>query len=95
MGPDKLLSEKGPHAQLAFDVLECILEPIFEKTKLQTSGQSPALSPGEAVEFLGEIDRKREELLKYAEMLKIYLRDADDKHETIDCTGAGSQKYIC
>lgn len=71
--PEFLVSHGPPNSRLAFEVLDTILQPIFDLTKIEKfpssdTGQSEAI-----VKMLDDFKEKRDELEKYAVLLRTYI----------------------
>ncbi|WP_300038493.1 hypothetical protein [uncultured Roseobacter sp.] len=69
-----LLSHGSTNARLAFDVLECVLEPVFDLTRSQDTNGVFASKIENVDALLLDLQLKRDELEKHAALLKIYLQ---------------------
>lgn len=78
IGPEFLTALGVNNASLAFDVLDCLLQPIFDMTKLEADDANDLRQTETVRKLLGEFVTKRNELEKYADMLRIYI-----KHEAL------------
>jgi len=102
VGPEFLTALGVNNAKLAFDVLDCLLQPIFDMTKLESDEVSDIRQTETVRKLLGEFVAKRDELEKYADMLRIYI-----KHEAllrepskpigsqVDGSTKQKPKYLC
>ena len=87
--PEFLIAPKTPNARLAFDVLDCVLQPIFELTASQEINVDDPKHAAAASSLINDFLAKRDELEKYAKMLKIYL-----EHEARAQSTSGSEAHI-
>ncbi len=71
--PEYLLSPQPDNASLAFQVLDCVLQPIFSLTKIDPIPVDDHERFDEIKTLIEGLVAKRDELEKYAKMLKIYL----------------------
>lgn len=100
--PEYLLPPQSHNARLAFQVLDCVLQPIFNLTKTNPIPVHDHKQTDEINALINDFVAKRDELEKYAQMLKIYLEhealanSSDDENEAnFLAPKSNQQRYIC
>lgn len=100
--PEYLLSPQPDNARLAFQVLDCVLQPIFNLTKIDPIPVDGHKRTDEIKKLINGLVAKQDELEKYAKMLKIYLEHDALADSSVDKDDAKSlalrlnkQHYIC